>query len=55
MSHPDYEYFAKRYGLNIKSVHWEPDDTLTNVQIMGLKSILKEHSAKSMLKYRAGK
>ena len=49
VSHPVYEYFAKRYGLNIKSLHWEPDDTLTNVQIMELKSILKEHSAKWMI------
>ena len=49
VSHPVYEYFAKRYGLNIQSVHWEPDDTLTNTQIMELKSILKEHSAKWMI------
>jgi zinc transport system substrate-binding protein len=49
VSHPVYEYFAKRYGLNIESLHWEPDDTLTNAQIMELKSILKEHSAKWMI------
>jgi len=24
-SHPVYDYLARRYGLNIKSVHWEPD------------------------------
>jgi zinc transport system substrate-binding protein len=49
VSHPVYEYFARRYGLNIKSVHWEPDDILTNKQIMELNSILKEHSAKWMI------
>ena len=49
VSHPVYEYFAKRYGLNIQSVHWEPNDTLTNTQIRELKSILKEHSAKWMI------
>ena len=26
VSHPVYDYFARRYGLNIKSVHWEPDE-----------------------------
>ena len=49
VSHPVYEYFARGYGLNIKSVHWEPDDILTNKQIMEFKSILKEHPAKWMI------
>ena len=49
VSHPVYEYFARRYGLNIKSVHWEPDELLTNEQIMELNIILKEHSAKWMI------
>jgi zinc transport system substrate-binding protein len=49
VSHPVYEYFAHRYGLNIKSVHWEPDDILTHKQIMELNSLLKEHSAKWMI------
>jgi len=48
-SHPVYDYFARRYGLNIKSVHWEPDDLLTNEQMMELNSILKEHPAKWMI------
>ncbi|CAB1058995.1 hypothetical protein D1BOALGB6SA_3753 [Olavius sp. associated proteobacterium Delta 1] len=25
VSHPVYDYFARRYGLKIVSVHWEPD------------------------------
>jgi zinc transport system substrate-binding protein len=49
VSHPVYEYFARRYGLNIKSVHWEPDGILTNKQIMELNGILKEHPAKWMI------
>ena len=49
VSHPVYDYFARRYGLNIRSVHWEPDDILTNEQMMELNSILKEHPAKWMI------
>jgi zinc transport system substrate-binding protein len=49
VSHPVYDYFAHRYGLNIRSVHWEPDDILTNEQMMELNSILKEHPAKWMI------
>ena len=49
VSHPVYDYFARRYGLNIRSVHWEPDDILTNEQMMELNSLLKEHPAKWML------
>jgi len=49
VSHPVYDYFARRYGLNIRSVHWEPDDILTDEQMMELKSILKEHPAKWMI------
>jgi zinc transport system substrate-binding protein len=44
-----YDYFAHRYGLNIRSVHWEPDEILTNEQMMELNSILKEHPAKWMI------
>ncbi len=25
-SHPVYQYLARRYGLNLESVHWEPDE-----------------------------
>ena len=49
VSHPVYEYFTRRYGLNIKSVHWEPDDILSNKQIMELNSLLKEHPANWMI------
>ena len=49
VSHPVYDYFARRYGLNIKSVHWEPVEIPTNEQLMELNRILKEHPAKWML------
>ena len=25
-SHPVYQYLTRRYGLNVRSVHWEPDE-----------------------------
>ena len=49
VSHPVYDYFARRYGLNIKSVHWEPGEIPTNEQMMELYRILKEHPAKWMI------
>jgi zinc transport system substrate-binding protein len=48
-SHPVYDYLARRYCLNIKSVHWEPDETPSNEQWMELQSILKYHPAKWMI------
>jgi zinc transport system substrate-binding protein len=49
VSHPVYDYFARRYALNIKSVHWEPDEMPTNEQMMEFNRILKEHPAKWMI------
>jgi zinc transport system substrate-binding protein len=49
VSHPVYDYFAKRYGLNIKSVHWEPDEIPNNEQWMELLAILKSHPAEWMI------
>jgi zinc transport system substrate-binding protein len=46
VSHPVYDYFAKRYGLNIVSVHWEPDQVPDDEQWVALKAILKQHPAK---------
>jgi zinc transport system substrate-binding protein len=45
-SHPVYDYFAERYGLNMKSVHWEPDEMPNQEQWIELRDILKEHPAK---------
>ena len=49
VSHPVYDYFAKRYGLNIKSVHWEPDEIPNNQQWLALQTILKSHPAEWMI------
>lgn len=48
-SHPVYQYFARRYGLNIVSVHWEPDDIPTTEQQAEINMILKDHPVEWML------
>ena len=48
-SHPVYDYFARRYGLTMKSVHWEPDEVTSEAQWAELQGILKEHPAKWMI------
>jgi zinc transport system substrate-binding protein len=49
VSHPVYDYLARGYGLNIKSVHWEPDEIPAERQLMELQNILKDHQAKWMI------
>ena len=44
-----YDYFSRRYRLNIKSVHWEPDEIPANAQWLELRGILKAHPAKWMI------
>lgn len=48
-SHPVYQYFARRYGLNIKSVMWEPDVMPDEKMWTDLVEILKFHPAKWMI------
>ena len=48
-SHPVYDYFARRYGLNMESVHWEPDEAPTDSQWSELQTILAKHPAKWMI------
>lgn len=48
-SHPVYQYFQRRYGLNGKSVHWEPDEVPSAEQWDELAEILKSHQAKWMI------
>ena len=48
-SHPVYQYFARRYGLNIKAVMWEPDAFPDEQMWTHLKEIVKEHPAKWMI------
>ena len=49
VSHPVYDYFTKRYGLNVISVHWEPDQVPSDIQLREFKEILKQHPARWMI------
>lgn len=48
-SHPVYQYLKRRYNLNLKSVHWEPDVAPGLGMWDELKTLLLEHPAKVML------
>lgn len=45
-SHPIYQYWARRYQINLQSVLWEPDSVPNAEQMNDLKSILTGHSAR---------
>jgi zinc transport system substrate-binding protein len=46
VSHPVYDYLAQRYGMNIESLHWEPDQILDPAHWNGLRSMIANHPAK---------
>lgn len=48
-SHPIYQYLARRYGLNLEAVMWEPDEFPTNDQWAELEYGLKGHPASYMI------
>ena len=48
-SHPVYQYFARRYGLNLRSVHWEPDEVPDAAAWRQLEGTLQEHPATLMI------
>ncbi|MFC1825201.1 metal ABC transporter substrate-binding protein [Thermodesulfobacteriota bacterium] len=48
-SHPVYHYLARRYGLNIKSVHWEPDEVPDAGQMIEIRNLVKKHPARWMV------
>jgi zinc transport system substrate-binding protein len=48
-SHPVYQYLQKRYSLNLRSVHWEPDEVPDEKDWKELKNILSDHKAKWMI------
>jgi zinc transport system substrate-binding protein len=48
-SHPVYDYLSRRYGLNLRSVHWEPDEIPGAGQWIELQRILKDHPARWMI------
>lgn len=48
-SHPVYQYLARRYGLNLRSVQWEPREAPTDEQWAELAGILDAHPARWMI------
>ena len=48
-SHPVYQYLARRYGLNLTSVMWEPDEVPSESQWTELEGMLKDHPARWMI------
>ena len=48
-SHPVYQYLAREYKLNAKSVHWEPDVEATPKMLSELDRLLSKHQAKWMI------
>ncbi|MHC5006069.1 MAG: metal ABC transporter substrate-binding protein [Planctomycetota bacterium] len=49
VSHPVYQYLARHYGLNVVSVHWEPDEVPEEAMWRELKEILEDHPARFMI------
>jgi putative ABC transport system permease protein len=48
-SHPVYQYAARRYGWNLKSVHWEPDEMPSDEEWQKLEKLHLGHAAKIMI------
>jgi zinc transport system substrate-binding protein len=48
-SHPVYQYFAHRYGLNGRSVHWEPQEMPSAAMWQELATLLGSHPAHWMI------
>jgi len=48
-SHPVYQYLARRYGLKLRSVMWEPDEVPNESQWNELEGILRDHPANWMI------
>jgi zinc transport system substrate-binding protein len=48
-SHPVYQYFRARYGIDGRSVHWEPDEMPDEAMWSEFMEQLKRHSAKWMI------
>jgi zinc transport system substrate-binding protein len=48
-SHPVYHYAARRYGWNLKSVHWEPDEMPSDDEWRKFEQLHAEHAARIMI------
>ncbi|MFO0829647.1 MAG: metal ABC transporter substrate-binding protein [Phycisphaerales bacterium] len=48
-SHPVYDYLARRYALNARYVHWEPEEMPSAEEWERFAALLKEHPARWMI------
>ena len=48
-SHPVFQYLQRRYKLDAKSVHWEPDEFPSTSQWQEFETLLESHPAKWMI------
>jgi putative ABC transport system permease protein len=48
-SHPVYQYAARRYGWNLQSVHWEPDEMPSEEEWKKFAALYAKHPAKVMI------
>jgi zinc transport system substrate-binding protein len=48
-SHPIYQYLARHYGLDLRAMLWEPDETPSRAQWQAFEALLAEHPARVML------
>ncbi len=49
VSHPVYHYWTRRYQLNTQSVHFEPDEEPSAVELEKLRKLLINHPAKFII------
>lgn len=49
VSHPVYQYIARRYGLNIESLYWDPAQVPDERQWVELRLLLDDHPAEWMI------
>ncbi len=48
-SHPVYRYLQRRYGINGRSTHWEPDTDPGTKEWIDFGNLLRQHPAKLMI------
>ena len=48
-SHPVYQYLARRFRINSRNVHWEPDRMPDEAEWTALATLLESHPAKWMI------
>lgn len=49
VSHPEYDYWARRYELNVAAVHWEADEDPDDDALAELTTLIANHPAKIMI------